>query len=481
MKLIRLATLNLEPSPASWSDWIAKIGNVSAGIAFMAMLLSGGTLALGQEEISKGEPPAAQLGEDVTPMDKSFQEKPKYRLPELLPWLKEQLKDASQFFRETELNLKFRTYYSYSDNFDNTKNEAWALGGSLAYRSGWLLDRFDMGAVLYTSQPLYAPDGRDGTLLLKPGQEGYTVVGQLYGRVKLTEQTIIGLYRQEFNSPYVNGDDSRMSPNTFEGYGFQGALGGTGGSPRINYGAAYIDKIKPQNSDRFISMSMAAGANAQRGVVGGGANIAFPAFSIGAIEYYSEDIINIGYAESKYTASLSARAGLVLWAQFTDQRSVGEDLLMENSFSTNQEGVKADLSYGKGIFTFAYTRDSRGADLQNPWSSYPGYTSVQVQSFNRAGEEAFMVRGSYDFSQLGLKGLAAYALWVHGWGAVDPATKMPVYQQDEYDCDLQWRPKSGGLKGLWFRVRYGHVDQRGVSHASANDFRVIVNYDLSTL
>jgi outer membrane porin, OprD family len=106
---------------------------------------------------------------------------------------------------------------------------------------------------------------------------------------------------------------------------------------------------------------------------------------------------------------------------------------------------------------------------------------VQVQSFNRAGEAAFMVRGSYDLSRIALKDLEAYALWAHGWGAVDPVTKAEVYQQDEYDLDLQWRPKFGGLQGLWLRVRYAHVDQRGVGDASINDFRVIVNYYLSLL
>ncbi|MCK7582048.1 MAG: OprD family porin [Chromatiales bacterium] len=157
---------------------------------------------------------------------------------------------------------------------------------------------------------------------------------------------------------------------------------------------------------------------------------------------------------------------------------MGDDLLKGYSFETNQAGVRADMSHG-GIFTLAYTRNAPGADLQSPWSVYPAYTSVQVQSFNRAGEEAFMVRGAYDFSLFDLKDLAAYALWVHGWGAVDPVTQAEVYQQDEYDFDLQWRPKTGGLKGLWLRVRYAHVDQRGAGDASANDFRVIVNYDLS--
>ena len=43
--------------------------------------------------------------------------------------------------------------------------------------------------------------------------------------------------------------------------------------------------------------------------------------------------------------------------------------------------------------------------MQSPWSGYPGYTSVQVQDFNRAGENAFMVKGSYDFTRLGLEGV----------------------------------------------------------------------------
>ena len=112
-------------------------------------------------------------------MERSFQEKP-FR-PSRFPWLKEKLKDTAPFFRDTKLDINLRTYYLHFDSADNSKSEAWALGGSFAYRSGLLLDHFDVGAVLYTSQPLRAPADRDGTLLLEPGQKGYTVLGQLYG------------------------------------------------------------------------------------------------------------------------------------------------------------------------------------------------------------------------------------------------------------------------------------------------------------
>jgi hypothetical protein len=78
---------------------------------------------------------------------------------------------------------------------------------------------------------------------------------------------------------------------------------------------------------------------------------------------------------------------------------------------------------------------------------------VQVKDFNRAGEDAFIIKGSYDFSRLGLEGVSAYALMVHGWGTVNPETKAPVYDQNEYNFDVQWRPKIDPLKGLSLRGR----------------------------
>jgi hypothetical protein len=455
---------------------------VYVGIVFIwsiALFFLYGTPAMAQEAISQEEPTPGSVQEEIVPMERSFQEKPSR--PGFFPWLKEELKDAPPFFRDTKLDLNVRTYYLYRDKFDDTIIEAWALGGSLSYRSGWFLDHFGIGATLYTSQPLHAPDDRDGTLLLEPVQEGYTQLGQLYARVKIMDENFINLFRYEYNTPYINKNDNRMTPNTFEAYTFTGTAGGKDGTPKFTYGAGYFDKIKPRNSDHFISMAEAAGVDADRGVYAAGANVSFPAFSIGAIDYYSNDIINIGYAEAKYTLTLTERLGILFSAQFTDQRSVGDDLLKGYSFETNQFGLMTSLSYRGGIITLAYTKNAEDADLQNPWSSYPGYTSVQVQDFNRAGENAFMVKGSYDFSHLGLDGVTAYALWVRGWNAINPSTKAEVYDQDEYDTDVQWRPKSGVMKGFWFRVRYAHVEQRGVGDASLDDFRVIVNYDLSLL
>jgi hypothetical protein len=147
----------------------------SLGLIFSVFLLIGQMGLPGiqnpvwaQEVISVEEPAPASAEKVTTPMERSFSEKPAE--PVLFPGLKEKLKDTPAFFRDTKLNLNLRTYYFYRDKFDDSKSEAWALGGGLSYQSGLFLDRFGGGAALYTSQPLYAPDNRDGTLLLKPGQ-----------------------------------------------------------------------------------------------------------------------------------------------------------------------------------------------------------------------------------------------------------------------------------------------------------------------
>jgi hypothetical protein len=474
-----------------WTSWFAgrEFPAVLASLfftvalGFLAMLPLGSAPVMAQEVISNEEPTPSSTDEVTTPMERTFKEKPP--LPRLFPWLKEQLKDTPAFFRDTKLNLNVRTYYFYRDKYDDTVSESWALGGALSYQSGWFLDHFGVGGVLYTSQRLYGPEDRDGALLLKPGQHGYTQVGQLYGRVKLIDDNFINIYRYEYNTPYINKNDNRMTPNTFEGYTFNGAYGGKDDALGFRYGGGYITKIKERNSDRFRWMSQDAGADVKRGVAVGGGNVSYKGLSFGAIDYYSDDIINIFYTEGSYKLRVTDRLGLFFAAQFTDQRSTGEELLTGDSFQTNQIGVKSDISYGGAILTLGYTHTQKGADMQSPWSGYPGYTSVQVQDFNRAGENAFMVKGSYDFTRLGLEGVSAYALFVHGWGRINPTTKASVADENEFDADVQWRPKWKFLKGLWFRVRYAMVHQyegpQTTIKDTINDFRVIVNYDIPLL
>ena len=94
---------------------------------------------------------------------------------------------------------------------------------------------------------------------------------------------------------------------------------------------------------------------------------------------------------------------------------------------------------------------------------------MQVEDFNRAGEDAWMLRAGYKFPKV--PGLNIYALWVSGSSPDAPG----AFSRDEYDLNLQWSPETGVLKGLMVRLRYAHVEQD--DDTELDDFRLMVYYD----
>jgi len=390
----------------------------------------------------------------------------------LLFVLPEKPEDRNSFIHDSRYGAQLRSFYFNQDKYDKARSEAWALGGSIALQSGYLADRLRFGAVAYTSQGLRAPKDRDGTLLLKPGQESYTVLGQAYGEFRFADALYGAFGRKEYSLPYLNGNDSRMSPNTFEGISLYGKSGATGNGAQWRYGGGYVSKIKPRNGDDFVWMSKEAGADVKRGVIAAGANFANRDFSIGATYYQSPDIITIVYSEAKAFLPLGKTGELRLGAQYANQSSTGDNLLTGKEFSTHQWGIKGDLDLGAPMFTLGYTATASGAAMRNPWSAYPGYTDAQVKSFNRTRENAFLARAEYDFAGLGARGLTAYALVIRGSGV-----KAPSFNENEVDLDLQWAPPDGALRGTSIRLRYANVKQRGAGDPHVNDFRIIMNYD----
>ena len=106
------------------------------------------------------------------------------------------------------------------------RSEAWALGWS-AYQSGYLADLLRVGAVAYTSQRLNGPEDRDGTLLLQARAGVRTPCwARSTARSNSPTSCTVRIGRKEYNTPYLNGNDSRMSPNTFQGAIVYGKAGG---------------------------------------------------------------------------------------------------------------------------------------------------------------------------------------------------------------------------------------------------------------
>jgi hypothetical protein len=336
--------------------------------------------------------------------------------------------------------------------------------------------------VLYTSFPLVAPAAYGDTGLLLPDQQGYAVFGQLYGQAHLFDDTHkITVGRYLYNTPFLGPHDNRMTPQTFSGYTLSGTAGSKDGEsgPSFRYGGGYIDAIKPRDAIAFQSMASTAGvptSNAGVGMAGG--LLKWGPATIGAIDYYSQDLLNIFYTEGRYGVSFGGGFNAIAAAQFVAQNSTGQHLMNDGTpFATNQFGAKVDLGYDTAILTLGYSVVSPGLAIQTPWSANPFYTDALIQGFQRAGEQTFMVGLSYVLKPIGLPGVSAAVHYFNGSTSA-PAAGAPLVE-NEWDFHLEWRPEWKPLNGLWMRAHYGKSSTwQGGTVSTSDEVRLILHYDL---
>jgi len=451
-----------------------------AAIVGMIAAAGWGADALAQAA-NRNDPVPETPNQNLTAIERTFAS---VRVAEplmLFPQIREQLKDTPAFLRDSKAAINIRSYYR--DNVTNAStgagwNEAWATGGSVAFETGRLFNLISGGFVLYTSFPTYAPYEHDGTGLLKPGQQQYGVLGQLYGKVHITDNHEIIAGRYLYDTPFIGPHDNRMTPKTFYGYVIHGTFGDeASGGPALRYGGGYIAAMKERNSTEFISMSRSAGAGEDRGTGVLGGMFSWGPLRIGAIDYFTQDTMNIFYTEGKVGRDFGDISG-ALAAQFAAESSTGMNLLNGGTYwATNQFGVQGQLGYGGGILTAAYTTVNPGFNMQTPWNANPFYTDAQILAFNRAGESAILAGASYVFTRWGLPGVGASVQYFRGWTEA-PAAGAPVLE-DEWNFNLEYRPNWEFMKGLWLRARYGiaNTNQNNVN-TRIDEVRLILNYGI---
>jgi hypothetical protein len=266
-----------------------------------------------------------------------------------------------------------------------------------------------------------------------------------------------------------------MIPNTFEAVMLSGALGWVG------YDAGYIWRIKPRDSNDFISMSSQAGAP------GDDEGLVVTSLTLKPLKdlllyggnFYAPELFNTFFAKGEYSHMISTDLKLQVGLQFTDQRGVGDERL--GDFQTWNVGAGARVLWRGlqvGVATH-FTGDE--ASIRSPWGSWPGYLSLMVTDFDRANEKAFGVGVKYDFGgsllPFQLPGFSVHLLYAMGADRIDPATNSNQSNTHEGDLDIIYNVQA--VKGLQLRFRNAYVG-RGNGEV-LKDFRIIVNYEMNLL
>ncbi len=378
-------------------------------------------------------------------------------------------KDAYTLPGGIEPVLHLRSFYFDQESLSGKPSTAWALGGWAGLRSPWWGDTVQLGVLGYTSQRLYGPEDKDGTLLLQADQDAINVVGLAWGALRFAGQTFTA-YRQLINRPFINPQDNRMVPNTFEAYTLSGA------AQQLSYTGGYIAKIKNRDADRFVSMSRdAGGTGSDEGLYFAGMNWDFMKDGrVRADVQYGVDTYNTFYIDGRLPLSLGERTSLALGAQYFPQRSVGDQQI--DDFSTWGAGIQGNLQHGPFGMVLSFTRTGTGFDTQNPYGDHASYLNQQQVAFNTAGERAWGLGASVDFASLGVPGLSASAVYAAGSHRINALSGAAVPDRNETDLRADYRIGKGTmLEGLLFTLRYSWLQQDG-SPQTQTQARVIVNY-----
>jgi outer membrane porin, OprD family len=405
---------------------------------------------------------------------------------------------ADSFMKDAVAGFNARTFYmDIEDNSKppaSTQRQAWALGGKLYGRTGYWNNMVQFGASYYLAAPLHAPDDKDGTGLLAPGQESISVLGELYARLKYEKQTLT-LGRQEIDmgykratgvranrsdATYLGKQDNRMVPITYEAALLGGPL-----SDSLNYYAGWVNKAKPRNSEEFSSVGSVIGAKGSDSAMWMGGLQFAPMKDVWVQGWYHvvSDVMRIGFVDADYVYRLSKTSHLRLAGQYTDQRSEGSNALTGKAFSTSN--AQAYAEYGMDWMTFygAYSRTGSGADLRLPFTSGPTYTQQVTRSFVRAHESAWQLGIGADLANW-VPGVTAFFDVTSGKDAINANTGAKLADELEYDAGAVWTLKQKGsyLDGLRARVRYGWVtDKTTVGDKKSTDLRIDINLPINLL
>lgn len=408
--------------------------------------------------------------ESLTPLDEALTQ-PEAEEPVLFRELPRRLEDMPPVLRDATFKINLRAYHFDREQANDQQDYANALGGEIFLETGQFLDIAQVGISYYSSNLFGNSESPGSTGLVAPNGDDLNVLGRAYLLLGDADGWQASLYRRGIKAPYIDTNDSRMIPQTHEVY-FIARYG-----ERSDFGFGHITRTKPKNSERYIPMSEAAGAlDTDKGVsVAGGKVEIFDDASVGLFNYYGWDTFNTLYAETNWSSHLLRSSGAKVGLQYTDQRSVGDQLVGE--FHTWHAGIKGSGSVKGVMLTVAYTQVGDDASIRFPWGGFPSYNWGMLEDFDRPGERAWRLGISLSGTAWGLHALSGFVNFTHGYDARAEGSEAPDVTESTFTVD--YKPESGMVKGLWLRFRAGLAEFDDDTDVS--NIRLIVNYSLPIL
>ncbi len=356
---------------------------------------------------------------------------------------------------------QFRTYYFTQRNKTTGKSfnrvrESLAVGGFLKYETPWIADHFGAGLAGYVSEPFidsFNENRKGGAGLLSSRNQGIHALGEAYLKGRFA-QSEVRVWRQRIETPLINGDDSRMLPQTFEAYGIKSE-----DVDNLAFSLFWVDKEKGRDTELFKPLSEMAGLKGNKGgVLMAGADWqASKNLPLRFWNYYAPNMDNTFFTQAKYTFGDHDAVAYEVTFQGLNQSSVGDQ--RRGTYSSGEIGLQGVVKVDGIDFYLGGTLVDGSKGIRNSWGNYPFFNKMMNYDFNRAGEQMALLGVGYDFARIGIDGLKSNLK--AGFGTTPNTGPHATFDRREYNLNTVYA-FGGDLKGLSIlnRLSYQDADEK---------------------
>ena len=425
---------------------------------------------------------------------------------------------AAGFVEDSKATLGLRNFYINTDYRDGTgpnKNEEWGQGFDLRFISGYTQGTvgFGVDAIGLLGVKLDSGGGTNGAAnsaayggTVFPSKSNGEAVDDfsslgLTAKAKVS-QTELKLGTLQPKLPVIVTNDGRLLPQTWEG----GQLT-SGDIKDLTLVGGQIEHVKGRNSSNNEQLAINGASprtiNSNKFIYAGGdykiTKDLTAQYYYGNLEdFYKQHFLGLVH---NWAIGPGVLKSDFRYFNSSDDGANGSNPLY---YSTgNYSGVangkgKVDNNLYSGLFLYSVAGHTFGGGYQVsngssdfPWlnqgdgSSNYTITDSQIQKFARAGERTWQARYSFDFAKVGVPGLTAGVVYLHGDNidTVNARGAQAANGASEWERDLNvgYVVQSGALKNLGVAWKNASWRTDLPNTRSQDENRLIVSYSIPLL
>ncbi|MDM1341346.1 OprD family outer membrane porin [Acinetobacter pseudolwoffii] len=402
----------------------------------------------------------------------------------------------ADFIDDSNVQLKFKNFYldrQYQDDASSRNWGSWSQGVTLDAKSGY----HDIGGGVQVGADVLVQhavklNGRDKNpdwVLPHDGKESKDHFGKVGATLKAkVSQTELKVGELLPVSPVLVFDPSRQLLTTYSGAWLESK-----DLKDTKLTLAYIDGINNRYDNQFRDLTLfAPGKTLPDGVSKGHYDLGPESDGmwiagvdhqltkeVGASYWYADvqDIYQQHYLGVNYKTALGEKTKLDSHIRYFDNSESGDKLYGE--IDNQAVSVAAKVNHGAHTVGVGYQQmfgDSAFPTLGG-WVPQPYLANWGVSTFTAPEEKSWHVSYGYDFSEVGLKGLNATAIYFKGYDQQGTGVyQSQNFNTDEVNAIVNYTVPEGKLKGLGVQGMYIDVNFANPAKPDLQEYRVATTY-----